>query len=972
MKKMITPNTDIMVSICCLTYNHENYIAQAIEGFLMQKTNFRIEVIIHDDASQDNTDSIVNKYSEKFPDIIFPIFQSENQYSKGVRGIAARFAFPRARGKYIALCEGDDYWTDPLKLQKQVDFLEKNADFSICSHNVIVKYENNNSLDNEWLGSSQKEISTIEDLVRYGSGGATCSLLFRSSIIEQLPDWYYNQQSGDWTLQILCASTGKMRYFKEVMGVYRRHYGGMTDVKPNSRKELDVFLAGGVTLCEEINRHFEFKYDSLIRKNLADYFYWNLMNIYFRLGNAETAKAYAYKILSELFLSKEIHPDKLMFILNLFDITDEEGVKSFLIRTVESLNKLKVNRENFIWFLRELKKTEYLKKGLYIGSIASECPEIILRESKTEILYCYEAVSEEIKNLNELYSFTGLQLSAFNNRYIPVENLSSIDINDIDFIIITADNLSELQSQISGLLNSGKGSEIILWVITDNKNEISKFQSYIEVNFDSYATSTENGMLLLNVRGPVLISRETFGLNEAMKVSPVWTEAYRVTEKLIKKFNIKKGAEIGVARGHHSAHLLELFPELQLFSIDPWKHYNKDYNDPANVSQDKFDLIYKNAKNLVEQFGARAKVIRASSQEAGVSFNEELDFVFIDANHTYDSVKEDITIWWDKVKPGGIVAGHDYGHPDFEGVKCAVDEVLAEKGYTPNVEDGTVWWVRKNFNHFLSFIIPCYNCADTVPDAIESIYHQNLNIPFEVICTDDCSTDNTLNVLKKYRDKHVNFIIESHSANKGGGAARNTCVKNSSGDLIFCLDSDNILEKNSIQPLIDYFGKSGCEAVSFSEIKYFTNQKKEITHSWILACENNIYNLNHIISDIQTPASSGNYLYTKSSYLKAGGYPESAGAMDAWGFGFRQLATGTKIAVLPGSCYWHRTSPNSYWTREEAKKNNDRNGVYILRDFLNLFNEETQKWLLSPASESELFKNIRVRKTSNYGFVTTE
>jgi len=117
-----------LVSICCITYNHENYIRDAIEGFLMQKTSFPIEIIIHDDASTDNTAQIIKEYEDKYPDLFCNIFQNENQWSKGGGSIYARFLYPQARGKYIALCEGDDYWTDPLKLQKKVDFMEVNPD----------------------------------------------------------------------------------------------------------------------------------------------------------------------------------------------------------------------------------------------------------------------------------------------------------------------------------------------------------------------------------------------------------------------------------------------------------------------------------------------------------------------------------------------------------------------------------------------------------------------------------------------------------------------------------------------------------------------------------------------------------------------------------------------------------------------------------------------------------------------------
>ncbi len=130
-------NNRPLLSISCATYNHENFIKDCLDGFVMQKTNFNFEVLIHDDASTDNTANIIREYEQKYPDIIKPIYQTENQYSKG-KPISATFNWPRAQSKYIALCEGDDYWTDPNKLQKQVDFLEANPDYMMCFHNAEI------------------------------------------------------------------------------------------------------------------------------------------------------------------------------------------------------------------------------------------------------------------------------------------------------------------------------------------------------------------------------------------------------------------------------------------------------------------------------------------------------------------------------------------------------------------------------------------------------------------------------------------------------------------------------------------------------------------------------------------------------------------------------------------------------------------------------------------------------------------
>ena len=266
--------------------------------------------------------------------------------------------------------------------------------------------------------------------------------------------------------------------------------------------------------------------------------------------------------------------------------------------------------------------------------------------------------------------------------------------------------------------------------------------------------------------------------------------------------------------------------------------------------------------------------------------------------------------------------------------------------------------IKRKQEHFLSFIIPCYNSVDTIDEAIDSIYIQKLDIPFEVLCYDDGSVDRTYERLKEYEQKYSNIRIFRNEQNLGGAAARNTLVNNSSGDLIFCLDSDNILAPGSINNLIKCLDESNCEAASFAELKYFTNSIHNVSDTWVFEAPNNICDLNHIINNIKTPAASGNYLYTRRSYYKAGGYPIMSGAMDAWGFGFRQHASGSKIAILPNSFYWHRISENGYWMRENRAHNNDKNATKIVREYIYLFDKGTQKWLQSSDAEENFFESI--------------
>ena len=172
-----------LVSISCITYNHEPYIVQALDGFLMQKTSFPFEVLVHDDASTYRTADIIREYEKKFPEIIKPLYEEENQWIKGRRG-SAEFNFPRAKGKYIALCEGDDYWIDENKLQMQVDFLEKNPEYGMC-------YTNFNLVSEKSKNIKQKALDTKKwDLKNWIiSPGYTCppSWCYRKELIKKIP-----------------------------------------------------------------------------------------------------------------------------------------------------------------------------------------------------------------------------------------------------------------------------------------------------------------------------------------------------------------------------------------------------------------------------------------------------------------------------------------------------------------------------------------------------------------------------------------------------------------------------------------------------------------------------------------------------------------------------------------------------------------------------------------------------------------
>lgn len=226
---------DILVSISILTFNHSSYIKECLDGILMQKTSFKFEILIHDDASTDGTEQIIKNYCKKYPDIIKPLYEKENQWVKGKRGSVV-FNFPRAKGKYIALCEGDDYWTDPYKLQKQVDFLEKNEDFGSCFHQFIEFFQDSKSFKYE----SKPVLSLINseyngmflDEEKYFEGWYTqiLTVLFKKKLLEDIPFQKFNYFRDNHLVYYILKE--KSICFNWIAAVYRKHdkgiYSGVT------------------------------------------------------------------------------------------------------------------------------------------------------------------------------------------------------------------------------------------------------------------------------------------------------------------------------------------------------------------------------------------------------------------------------------------------------------------------------------------------------------------------------------------------------------------------------------------------------------------------------------------------------------------------------------------------------------------------------------------------------------------------
>ena len=230
-----------LVSISCTTYNHAPFIRQCLDGFVIQKTLFPFEVLIHDDASTDGTQDIIAEYEKKYPDIIKPIYQKDNQYSKGIP-IGVTFNFPRAHGKYVAMCEGDDYWTDPLKLQKQVDFLESHPDYVMCSHRFNKYWHERGILEEDPDKDFKGADYDLQNLIGGKWLTQTLTVMYRRSALD-LKRYESYGMSLDMIMFYELLRHGKGYCFPEVMGVYRYHRGGVWSEVSQNRRLLIEFKA---------------------------------------------------------------------------------------------------------------------------------------------------------------------------------------------------------------------------------------------------------------------------------------------------------------------------------------------------------------------------------------------------------------------------------------------------------------------------------------------------------------------------------------------------------------------------------------------------------------------------------------------------------------------------------------------------------------------------------------------------------
>lgn len=266
---------EMMVSITCVAFNHEYCIAEALDSFLMQETTFPFEILINDDCSTDKTAQILKAYETKYPNIVKPVYQLDNQFSQGVNTMV--ILFPYVKGKYVAFCDGDDYWTDKNKLALQVAEMEKHPELDMSFHSSY-KVSNGKELGVHCKQADGDKIFTAEEVIL--GGGVFCptaSIIFTNRLISALPNWFKTAIPGDFSTQIMGAVKGGALYIDKCMAAYRVGVSSswscseLLEEAHKRKQNLYSFIEKLVFIKRDLKNKFQKEIDTVIHDETLDF-----------------------------------------------------------------------------------------------------------------------------------------------------------------------------------------------------------------------------------------------------------------------------------------------------------------------------------------------------------------------------------------------------------------------------------------------------------------------------------------------------------------------------------------------------------------------------------------------------------------------------------------------------------------------------------------------------------------------------
>lgn len=406
---------NILVSVFCLAYNHANYLRETLEGFLMQKTNFAFEVLIHEDSSTDGTREIVKEYEERYPHLFRVIYEKENQWSKGL-DYCYDLLLPKARGKYIAFCEGDDAWIDDKKLQLQFECLENNPQISLCVHKSYMQYPPRwkGFREPRAMGYPQTGYLSFSELV-CGWNTATSSFFFRRAIYEKMPLFFREAPTGDDSLKYYLATKGEVYYIDRVMSVYNRCVSGSWSEGFLADKDFENkkrYTFGYLTLYQKLDEYMNYMEHDVIEtciktkiKQLLDFIWINNLD-YIQMRNCLDS------------IERDIHEEYKSYI--------DEKIISFGIFN------------NNIFRKKYYSKT--LDKKVFIYGMGALAERVVMQLRDCQIPIAGVIISDGQPYQKEFYGYPVHYMKEYKSHY---------QANDLIFVSLNRKNADEVVKELN-------------------------------------------------------------------------------------------------------------------------------------------------------------------------------------------------------------------------------------------------------------------------------------------------------------------------------------------------------------------------------------------------------------------------------------------------------------------------------------------------------------------------------------------
>ena len=426
---------------------------------------------------------------------------------------------------------------------------------------------------------------------------------------------------------------------------------------------------------------------------------------------------------------------------------------------------------------------------------------------------------------------------------------------------------------------------------------------------------------------------------------------------VLTKHGFHCGIRVGAEFGGTVEAILQACSLERLYGVDPYQR-SPIHDMTAGSSQFECQAIRGTAATKLARFGQRFVMINDSSDSASKRVPDGMDFVYLDVAAPEHEITSHLRTWSGKVRDGGIIAGRVYGQDNRPDGKNAADTFFSRFGWPIYVEGHALWWTLKQ-PVSISFFVPAFNCSQTLEETVASITLSNTGPDDEIIVVDDGSTDSTVACVQKLAAADGRVRLIRHRHNKGGASARNTAVEAARHSLLFCLDSDNVLEANSIPGLRKCLVDGGADAAVFQELHFFRQAPGMTTHVWRF--KPGVVELQDYLAGTIVPGASGNYLFTAQSWRRAGGYPIDAKALDTWGFGLRQVATVSKMITHSATHYFHRYGHESYWMREAKVGHNSLIALTLLIPYIDRLDKRDVDYVFSKRGRREWFESLSQR-----------